>query len=235
MPALKTTGSFTFSSGLPDCCTSNPESYTVVAETPSARLVQMKVPPGGEDKPHEHVSHAMYFVKAAKLSITDYGEDAKPKGEAHEVEIPAGAPPIFPPGAHQVKNVGSDEALVVFVEEYPLCFKCPDINDFNPPFKTNPTCYKILAENDDWITGMVEMAPGEMDDLHDHRDHLIYVLEGNEVTIYPGGNMDDPHAVPIKPYAGIPAPYSAGPIFNKHRMKNSGTVPIKMLFFEKKW
>ena len=34
---------FAFASGLPDCCTSNPESYTVLAELPNFRLVQMKV------------------------------------------------------------------------------------------------------------------------------------------------------------------------------------------------
>ena len=44
----------TFPSGLPDCCTSNPESYKVVAEIPNARLVEMRVPAGGEDIPHDH-------------------------------------------------------------------------------------------------------------------------------------------------------------------------------------
>ena len=44
----------------------------------------------------------MYFVKPAKLSITDYDEKGVSKNNAHEVEIPAGAAPIFPAGAHQV-------------------------------------------------------------------------------------------------------------------------------------
>eukprot|EP00443_Scrippsiella_acuminata_P061237 CAMPEP_0115570050 /NCGR_PEP_ID=MMETSP0271-20121206/105502_1 /TAXON_ID=71861 /ORGANISM="Scrippsiella trochoidea, Strain CCMP3099" /LENGTH=79 /DNA_ID=CAMNT_0003004581 /DNA_START=23 /DNA_END=262 /DNA_ORIENTATION=- len=78
------------------------------------------------------------------------------------------------------------------------------------------------------------MEPGAMDSLHYHRDHLIYVLEGDEVTIYPDGDMDKGKIVPIKPFAGIPAPISAGPIFAKHIMKNSGTKPIKMVFFEMK-
>jgi len=225
---------FTFPSGLPDCCASNPESYKVVAEIPNARLVEMRVPAGGEDIPHDHPAHSMFFARPAKLSITDYGPDGKPAGEPHVVEIPAGASPIFPAGAHQVKNVGDSEALVLFVEQYPLCMPCGDVEGFVSPFEACPGCYKVLAENDDWVTGMVEMAPGEMDSLHYHKDHLIYVLEGDEVTIYPGGNMDDPHAVPIKPEAGIPAPMSAGPIFAKHIMKNSGTKPIKMLFFEMK-
>jgi len=225
---------FKFGSGLPDCVKSNPESYKIVAEIPNARLVEMRVPPGGEDKPHDHPSHSMFFAKPAKLSITDYGPDGKPAGEPHTVEIPMGAAPIFPAGAHQVKNIGDTEAIVLMVEQYPLCMPCGEIAGYISPFKVAPTCYKVLAENDDWITGVMEMQPGEQDGLHHHKDHLIYVLEGDEITIYPDGNLDDPHAVPIKPEAGIPAPMAAGPIFSKHLLKNTGTKTCKMLFFEMK-
>ena len=47
----------------------------------------------------------MYFVTDAKLAITD-------ESGTHEKEIPAGAPPIFPSGWHQVKNIGDTEAKV---------------------------------------------------------------------------------------------------------------------------
>lgn len=227
------TGPFAFESGLPDCVTSNPESYTVVAEIPNARLVQMKVPPGGEDKPHEHPQHSMYFVTGAKLSITDY-PDGKTAGEPQTVEIPAGATPIFPAGAHQVKNIGDEEVIVIFAEAMPAFKPNGDVEGFVSPFSTIPDSYKIHTENDDWITGEVNMEPGAMDTLHYHRDHLIYVLEGDEVTIFPDGDMDKGNAVPIKPFAGIPAPMSAGLIFTRHIMKNTGSTPIKMVFFEMK-
>ena len=77
------------------------------------------------------------------------------------------------------------------------------------------------------------MEPGASDDLHHHKDHLIYVLEGDEVTIFPGGDMDKGMAVPITPFSGIPAPMSAPP-FAKHIMKNSGKKALKMVFFEMK-
>lgn len=51
----------TFASGLPDCCTTDPETYKVLAEMPNARLVEMTAAPGTEDQPHEHPSHSMYF------------------------------------------------------------------------------------------------------------------------------------------------------------------------------
>lgn len=138
---------FAFTSGLKDCCSTNPEIYKVVAEIPNARLVEMTCPPGGEDKPHEHPAHSMFFIKGGKLSITDI-KDGK-NGEPHEVEIPDGAPPIFPAGAHQVKNVGEAEVKVLFVEAYPTCKPCGDVKEMITPFKVKPDCYKILAENDD--------------------------------------------------------------------------------------
>jgi mannose-6-phosphate isomerase-like protein (cupin superfamily) len=166
---------FCVSKGLPDCCTSNPESYSVLAELPNFRLVEMKVPPGGADKPHDHPSHSMYFLKAAKLEITDYDESGKSKENAHVAEVPAGACPIFPAGAHQVKNVGTEEAHVLFIEQFPTCKPCGDVKDYISPFKVAPQCYKVLAENDDYYTGILEMKPGETDPIHHHKDHLIYV------------------------------------------------------------
>lgn len=65
------------------------------------------------------------------------------------------------------------------------------------------------------------------------QDHLIYVLEGDGVTIYPGGDESAAMVVPLQVGAGIPAPMSAPP-FAKHTLLNSGTVPLKMVFFEAK-
>jgi len=222
-------GPFAFSSGLPDCCTSNPEYYKVVAEMPNARLIEMTMPPGAEDKPHEHPAHSMYVVQGGKVAIS-----GPPDAEAHEMDIPTGAPPIMPAGPHKVKNAGDTELKIIFVEALPQCKPCGDIADFVSPFSVAPECYSLLAEDDNWVTGLLTMEPGATDQLHHHRDHLIYVLEGEEVTIYPEGNLEDGHAVPIKPNAGIPAPMSAGAIFGNHIMKNTGTSSVKMVFFEMK-
>ena len=224
-------GPFNFASGMPDCCTSNPEAYSVLAELPNFRLVEMKVPPGGADKPHDHPSHSMYFLKPAKLEITDYDESGKSKDNAHVAEVPAGACPIFPAGAHQVKNVGDEEAQVIFIEAFPMCKPCGSPDGFISPFTVAPQCYKILAENDDFYTGMMTMEPGEEDPIHNHKDHLIYVIEGGEVTI--SGFGGEPMVVPMVAGHAIPAPMSAPP-FAKHTLKNTGSTTLKLLFFEMK-
>eukprot|EP00931_Biecheleriopsis_adriatica_P118954 TRINITY_DN9424_c0_g2_i3.p1 TRINITY_DN9424_c0_g2~~TRINITY_DN9424_c0_g2_i3.p1 ORF type:complete len:292 (-),score=71.64 TRINITY_DN9424_c0_g2_i3:192-1013(-) len=224
---------FDFKSGLLDCCATSPENYKVVAEVPGFRMVEMTMAPGEADKPHDHPGHSMFFVQGGKLCITDYDENGKSKDNAHEVDIPSGAPPIFPPGAHQVKNVGDTNVKCIFVEPTTAMKPCGEIAGYISPFAVAPECYKTLAEDDTFITGMCTMEPGQGDPVHNHRDHLIYVLEGDEVTINVDGDESKAMAVPIKPNAGIPAPMSAPPFF-KHNLKNSGKSALKLLFFESK-
>lgn len=225
---------FDFKSGLFDCVKSDPNNYTVKAEIPNARLVEMVMAPGAEDSAHDHPAHSMYLCTDVKLSVTPYNNEGSPAGEPEIVEAPAGAAPIFPAGPHQVKNIGDSEVKVIFIEPYPTQTPAPCVEDFVAPFECNEQYYTKLAEDDNWITGLMTMAPGQEDDLHNHRDHLIYVLEGDEVTIYPEGDKDQPQVVPIAPGAGLPAPVAAGAIFTRHIVKNSGSSTCKLLFFEKK-
>jgi len=234
LKAALSAGPFSFSSGLPDCCTASPDLYKTIAEIPGvARLVEMTFPPGAKDAPHEHPVHSMYFVSDVKLKISGPPTPTKLGEEGGVAELPAGACPIFPAMAHQVENVGDKEGKAVFVEAFPGCQPCGAIDGYISPFTVSPECYKILAEDDDWITGILTMEVGAKDALHHHKNHLIYVLEGDGVTIYPGGDESAAMVVPLKVGAGIPAPMSAPP-FAKHTLLNSGTVPLKMLFFEAK-
>ncbi|XRB10092.1 hypothetical protein NFJ02_45g112560 [Pycnococcus provasolii] len=221
---------FKFASGLPDCCTSNPEHYKVVAEIPGARLVEMELKPGEADKEHEHPEHSMYVVQGAKMKLTP--PPGATEGSA-EVELPTGAAPVIPAGKHVVENVGTTTAKIVFVEPYPTCKMCGTVAGYRSPFDVAPTCYAKLAENDEWVTGMLTMKPGEQDPVHHHRDHLIYFLEGDQVTIYPGGDESAAMDVPLHCPMGVPAPMSAPP-FAYHSLKNTGTKAIKAVFFEMK-
>jgi Ca2+-binding EF-hand superfamily protein/mannose-6-phosphate isomerase-like protein (cupin superfamily) len=224
---------FEFESGLPDCCTAFGEGYKVLAENATGRLVEMTLKVGQSDPPHDHPKHYMYFVEGGKLTITDYtgGE----KGEEKEVDIPAGAPPIFPAGPHQVTNSGDVDVKVIFVEVTGEFGDVPE--GMKSPCDTDPECYKILAEDDDWFTGEMNMGAGTKDHPHGHRDHLLYVLEGDEVTIHNlAGDMsalegDAPPAlmkVPLAAGAAMAVP--AG----HHWLENTGSQNCKIIFFEPK-
>merc|ERR1712046_172460 len=104
-------------------------------------------------------------------------------------------------GAHQVENVGEAEGKAIFVEPYPNCKPCGVPEGYVSPFEVSPECYKLIAEDDDWITGELTMEVGAKDILHHHRDHLIYVKEGDGATIYPGGDESAAMEVPLAPGA----------------------------------
>ena len=162
--AAAAAGPFSFASGLPDCCAASPDLYKTIAEIPGvARLVEMVFPPGAKDAPHEHPVHSMYFVTDVKLKIAGGPTPTKLGEEGAVIEAPAGATPIFPAMAHQVENVGDKEGKAVFVEAYPNCKPCGDVEGYISPFAVSPECYKILAEDDDWYTGMLTMEVGAKD------------------------------------------------------------------------
>jgi len=191
----------------------------------------MSFPPGAKDIPHEHPEHNMYFLTDVKLKISGPPTPTKLGEEGGVAEVPAGAAPLFPAMAHQVENVGDKLGEALFVEAYPTCPKCTDIEGYISPFDVSSSCYKILNKDGAWLTGMLTMKVGEKDEFHHHRDHLIYVLEGDGVTINPGGDESAAMVVPLEVGAGIPAPMAAPP-FASHTLVNTGTVPLKLLFFE---
>lgn len=75
-----------------------------------------------------------------------------------------------------VENVGDKEGKAVFVEPYPTCKPCGAIDGYVSPFTVSPECYKVLAEDDDWYTGLLTMEVGAEDAFHHHKDHLICAL-----------------------------------------------------------
>ena len=182
----------------------------------------MTMKPGEEDKPHTHPVHHMYVLSGGDLMI-----QTPPGSEAKAASLPTGAPvPGFPAGPHQVKNVGNTNVEVIFVEPSGTYGETPA--EHKTPFETNPEMYENLGSNDNWIIGMMEMKAGAEDQPHSHHDHFVYVLEGSEITIYPGKTKDESTklVVPIQPGAAIPVPSGW------HIVKNTGSDNAKMVFFE---
>lgn len=211
------------------CYGATPQCYKVIAENSSGKLVHMKLKPGGIDNPHDHPTHYLYVVKGGKLKLSP--PPGQTEGSA-EVEMPDGAAMVIPAGPHQVSNVGDNEVEILFVEPTSTANPWALDGDYTSPVSVCPQCYKVLAEDDDWFVGEMTMKAGEEDPPHSHMDHLLYVLEGNGVTIQDldaaGNKVGGQKAVPIKPGFAAPIPSS------HHIVKNSGSEPCKIIFFELK-
>lgn len=216
-----------------DCCTSNPNNYKVVAEMGYARLILMTLAPGEQDKPHDHPVHQMYVISGGRLRIGHPTEADGSGFKTDEVEMPSGAAPILPAGPHQVQNIGDTVVRIIFVEETAGYKGTPALPGFISPFDVYPEGYKKLAEDDNWMTGLMTMGSQKQDPPHSHNEHFVYCLEGNAITILPLPDITKPGAfaekleVPIKPDMAIPVPQG------HHVVKNPGTE-CKLIFFERK-
>ena len=75
------------------------------------------------------------------------------------------------------------------------------------------------------------MKPGEEDHPHSHREHVVVVLQGGELSIWGGKEKADPEkpdlCVPAE--AGMVLPVPTG----WHIVKNSGETEIHAMFFER--
>ena len=89
---------------------------------------------------HEHPIHSMYFLVDCKLKISGPPTPTTLGEEGGVAEIPAGAAPIFPAMAHQVENVGDKEGKAIFIEPYPGCKPCGDIDGYISPFEVAAGC-----------------------------------------------------------------------------------------------
>eukprot|EP00873_Tetraselmis_striata_P029190 jgi/Tetstr1/449454/TSEL_036549.t1 len=202
------------------CYDTNPDKYKVVAEMAVGKLIHMTLKAGETDIPHDHPIHYLYVIKGGKLAITA-------KGETKEAELPDGAATIIPAGPHQVSNTGATDVEILFVEPTGKAGTTPA--GHMPALETDPDHYKILAEDGDWFIGEMSMQAGAEDHPHSHHEHLLYVLEGSGLTIWPGKAAEgEGMAVPIAP--GFAAPIDAG----FHVVKNTGDAAAKVIFWEMK-
>mmetsp|Transcript_67108 Transcript_67108/g.143591 ORF Transcript_67108/g.143591 Transcript_67108/m.143591 type:complete len:243 (-) Transcript_67108:69-797(-) len=214
-----------------DCCKATPDFYKVVAELPQGRLIEMTLKAGGKDNPHDHPAHYLYVVTGGKLKLSP--PPGASEGSA-EVEMPAGAAMLIPEGPHQVENIGDTDVLILFVEPTassdPMCMPCTTtLADFVSPMAVCPDCYKVLFEDGSWFIGEMKLKAGETDKPHSHNDHLVYVLEGESICIYPGKEIgEEKMELQVKPGAAMPVPQG------HHIVKNTGSTDSKMIFFELK-
>lgn len=216
------------------CCEAFPDGYQDV--TPKEHhngpdylkgctLVKMCLKKGQKDHPHDHPVHYMYILKGGKVRIT--GSPAGP-GETIEKEMPTGVGIVMPPGPHVVENIGDDDFEVLFLEvtgeqisDTPEGHICPQVTD--------ECSYKTLAEDDDWMVVKMDIEPGQEDHPHSHKMHVVYIIDGEELSVWGGKDKEgDPLVIPVGPGAILPVPDGF------HIVKNSGSKPVSAVYFERK-
>lgn len=87
----------------------SPNEYRLLLDAPEARVVEMRIPPGGSDTEHSHPHEFVYFIHGSKARI-HVGD------ETVELEPPDGHIMEHEPWTHRVENVGDRELLAVVFE-----------------------------------------------------------------------------------------------------------------------
>lgn len=93
------------------------------------------------------------------------------------------------------------------------------------PQEGAPDVYKQLFDNDQVRVSEIQFDPGEKAPMHHHAyPHVVYILEGGELTITPLGGA--PQVVKAKPGDVM---YMA---VETHEAVNTGTTPLRAMVTE---
>ena len=224
------------------CCDASPEAYTDVTpkDTPNGpeylkgcTLVKMCLKKGQKDRPHEHPVHYLYVITAGKVVITTTG------GQTTEKDLAPGAGMVMPAGVYNVENVGVSDVEVLFLEvrgeqqstDTPEGHITPQETDPGYSY-LSPCHYKTLAEDDHWMVVKMDIAPGAEDHPHSHKEHVVYIVDGEQLTVWAGPagkeKESDSLTLPITSGAIIPMPGGF------HVVKNSGSEHVSAMYFERK-
>jgi quercetin dioxygenase-like cupin family protein len=94
------------------------------------------------------------------------------------------------------------------------------------PLKVGPGIYKPQFENDRLRVMVAEFKPGEMIAMHDHPDHLAYVLSGGKLDITGSDGKVAHFDLAEGESVFLPA--------QSHSAKNMGMTVVKVLVIELK-
>jgi hypothetical protein len=88
-----------------------PENYKLVIDNPFVRVLEARIPPGTEEKPHRH-------LRGVSVCLTDYTLESRtlPDGQWVRAERQVGTTYWSEASLHQVRNVGKTPSHTIRVE-----------------------------------------------------------------------------------------------------------------------
>jgi quercetin dioxygenase-like cupin family protein len=92
-----------------DPVVASPNEYRLLLDTPEARVVEMRLPPGTSDQAHSHPHEYVYFIHGGKARV-------HVDGATIELDPPDGHIMDHEPWTHRVENIGDREILALIFE-----------------------------------------------------------------------------------------------------------------------
>ena len=88
-----------------------PENYKLIIDNPFVRVLEARIPPGTEEKPHRH-------LKGVSVCMTEYTLESRtlPDGQWVRAERKMGTTYWSDASLHQVRNVGTTQSHTIRIE-----------------------------------------------------------------------------------------------------------------------
>src|SRR2546422_3568055 len=88
-----------------------PENYKLVIDNPFVRVLEARIPPGTEEKPHRH-------LRGVSVCLTEYTLESRtlPDGQWVRAERRVGTTYWSDASLHQVRNVGKTQSHTIRIE-----------------------------------------------------------------------------------------------------------------------
>ena len=88
-----------------------PENYKLIIDNPFVRVLEARIPPGTEEKPHRH-------MKGVSVCLTEYTLESRtvPDGQWVRNERKVGTTYWSESSLHQVRNVGTTTSHTIRIE-----------------------------------------------------------------------------------------------------------------------
>jgi len=88
-----------------------PENYKLIIDNPFVRVLEARIPPGTEEKPHRH-------LKGVSVCLTEYTLESRtlPDGQWVRNERKVGTTYWSDASLHQVRNVGKTQSHTIRIE-----------------------------------------------------------------------------------------------------------------------
>jgi len=219
------------------CCHASPDTYTDITPRntdigpdflPGVKLVHMKLTPGQQDEPHELPIHYVYVIKGGRVSFTGVGKKASVKVVT---KMATGTGVVMSAGIHQVENVGTNQVEMLLLQSTgPGTGTTPE--GHISALDTNPSHYRILAEDDQWMVVKMDLKAGQEDKAHSHHAHVLYGLSECQLSIWGRfSRCTSPEpltVIDVKPGMVIPV------VEGFHLVGNTGPTHASLVYFERK-
>lgn len=168
----------------------SPQTTKVLLENDWVRVLEAKVPPGGQEPKHRHPPGVTVFLTDIEIESTAFPEGVVSRQQRKASEAAWGDV-----RTHAVKNIGKTPVHAILVELKKLDQVQGVFNPDLDPVKVAADSHKLLFENQYVRVIEAKVPPGKLETKHRHPRGVTIFLGDYDVQVrtFPDGKSSTAH------------------------------------------